>query len=172
MTISRRPSPFGELLSLRQAMDRLLEDSFVRPRGGGWGATATDPAMLPLDISTSADALVVEAALPGVRPEDVEITVEDGTLNIRGTSATERSEEDRGYLVQEIRRGEFSRSVTLPSGLEADRAEATFENGVLTLRIPKAEQVKPRQIRINASSNDHGGSTTEAGAQGADTAKA
>ncbi len=154
MTISRRPSPFGELLSLRQAMDRLFEDSFVRPRGA-WGAGAGEASPLALDVSTSNDALVIEAALPGVRPDDVEITVEEGTLTIRGQSRTERQDQDPegGYLVQEIRRGEFSRSVTLPTGLEPDRADATFEDGILTLRIPRAEQVKPRQIRINPTSN-------------------
>jgi HSP20 family protein len=148
MMISRRPSPFGELLSLRQAMDRLFEDSFVRPRGA-WGPALAEGSSLALDISTTPDALVIEAALPGTRPEDVDITVENGTLTVRGTSSSERTTGEGEYLVQEIRRGEFSRSVSLPSGLEPDGAEATFEHGVLTLRIPRAEQVKPRQIRIN-----------------------
>jgi HSP20 family protein len=152
MTISRRPSPFGELLSLRQAMDRLFEDSFVRPRGG-WAQAADGGAPLPLDVSTTTDELRVEAALPGVRPDDVEITVENGTLTIRGSHREERTDGEGEYLVQEIRRGEFSRSMTLPTGLEPDRAEAKFEDGVLTLRIPRAEQVKPRQIRISATSN-------------------
>jgi HSP20 family protein len=151
MTISRRPSPFGELVSLRQAMDRLFEDSFVRPLGP-WGSS-DGGSVLPLDITTNADALVVEAALPGVRPEDVDLTVENGTLTIRGTSRHERTEGEGEYLVQEIRRGEFSRSITLPTGLEPDKAEATFEDGVLSLRIPRSEQVKPRQIRINATTN-------------------
>lgn len=154
MTISRRPSPFGELLSLRQAMDRLFEDSFVRPRTA-WNSALGEGVPLPLDISTSSDSLVVEAALAGTRPDDVEITVEDGTLTIRATNASERKEGEGDYLVQEIRRGELSRSISLPSGLEPDRAEASFDNGVLTLRIPKAEQVKPRQIRINATTNGH-----------------
>jgi HSP20 family protein len=117
------------------------------------GGAAAEGTPLPLDISTGADALVVEAALPGVRPDAVDITVEDGTLTIRGSSATERREGEGEYVVQEIRRGEFSRSISLPSGLEPDKAEATFEDGVLTLRIPRAEQVKPRQIRISPTSN-------------------
>jgi HSP20 family protein len=167
MTISRRPSPFGELLSLRQAMDRLLEDSFVRPRTG-WGSASGETMQLPVDISTTPDALVVEAALPGVRPEDVDITVEEGVLHIRGTSQTERREGAGDYLLQEIRRGEVGRSISLPSGLEPDRAEASFDNGVLTLRIPKAEQVKPRQIRISPTS--HGRTDTNAGAEGAPAA--
>jgi len=173
MTISRRPSPFGELLSLRQAMDRLLEDSFVRPRGG-WGTTPAEGAPLPLDISTTKDALVVEAALPGVRPDDVEITVEEGTLTIRGSSQTESRKGEGEYLVQEIRRGEFSRSLSLPSGLEPDRAEATFEDGILTLRIPRAEQVKPRQIRISPTTDgtQSTSSSNESGAQTSESAQA
>jgi len=160
MTISRRPSPFGELLSLRQAMDRLFEESYVRPRGA-WGAGGAEGASLPLDVSTTADALVIEAALPGVRPDDVEITVEDGTLTIRGSSRQERREADGDVLVQEIRRGDVSRSLSLPNGLEPDRAEATFEDGILTLRIPRAEQVKPRQIRISPTTNGtHGTDST------------
>jgi HSP20 family protein len=151
MTIVRRPSPFGELLSLRQAMDRLFEDSFVNPRS--WGTGGFEGMNLPLDVTTTADELVVEAALPGVKPEDVDITVENGTLTIRGQSSSERREGDGDYLLQEIRRGEFSRSLTLPTGLEPDKATASFDNGVLTLRVPKAEQVKPRQIRIAPTTN-------------------
>jgi HSP20 family protein len=145
MTIVRRPSPFGELLSLRQAMDRLFEDSFVRPPG--WvGATAD--AGLPLDVRTTADALVVEAALPGVHPDDVEITVADGTLTIRAETRTERREGEGDYLVREIQRGSVQRTLRLPAGIEPDRATASFAEGVLKLQIPKAESVKPRQIRI------------------------
>jgi HSP20 family protein len=146
MTIVRRPSPFGELLSLRQAMDRLFEDSFVHPTGWTGGSAET---ALPIDVATTADELVVEAALPGIRPDDVDITVEDGTLTIRGTTASDRQDGEGEYLVREIRRGMFARSMSLPAGLEADRAVATFDNGVLTLRIPRAEEVKPRQIRIS-----------------------
>jgi HSP20 family protein len=153
MTIVRRPSPFGEMMTLRQAMDRLFEDDF-RPfrmfAGGSYG-----PA-LPLDVTTDADSLTIEAALAGVKPEYVDITVENGTLTISGKTAEERKAEEGSYLIQEIRRGEFSRSVTLPNGLEPDKAEATFENGVLRLRIPKAEQLKPRQIKISPVSDGNG----------------
>jgi HSP20 family protein len=103
---------------------------------------------LPLNVRTTADALVVEAELPGLRPEDVEITLENNTLTIRAEDRTERSEEQGDWIVREIARGSVMRTVTLPAGLEADKAEATFEHGVLRLRIPKAEQVKPRHIQI------------------------
>jgi HSP20 family protein len=149
MTIVRRPSPLGELVSLRQAMDRLFEDSFVRSRP--WGLNGEGATSLPLDITNSADALIVEAALPGVPPEDVEITVEDGTLTIHAETRDERNDkdEDGQTLIREIRRGSLTRSVALPTGLEPDKASATFAHGVLHLRIPKAEAVKPRQIRIS-----------------------
>lgn len=153
MTLVRRPSPLGELMSLRQAMDRLFEDSFVRPRmlSTGWVENGT----LALDIASNADSLVVEAALPGVGPDDVEITIEGGTLTIAASTQSEREEGEADYLIREIRRGSFSRTVALPEGLEPDKATATFDHGILTLRIPKAEQVKPRQIRISpASSGD------------------
>lgn len=153
MTITRRPSPFGELLSLRQAMDRLFEDSFVRP--GTWNGTTLESLALPVDVSMTADELVVEAQLPGIKPDDVDITIENGRLTIRGQSGTERSEEDGDFLVREIRRGTLARSITLPTGLKPDNATAGFADGVLTLRIPKAEEVKPRQIRISPT----GGST-------------
>jgi HSP20 family protein len=152
MTLMRRPSPFGEMMSLRQAMDRLFEDSFIR--SPFWSTTAAEGSLLPVDVSTTADALVIEAALPGVSPEDVEITVESGTLTISGSYRTERDETEGEYIVRELRRGSFSRVVSLPDGLDPDKAEATFEHGLLELRIPKTEQVKPRQIRITPSSGN------------------
>jgi HSP20 family protein len=144
MTLVRRPSPFSELMTLRQAMDRLFDDTVFRPVNG-YGA---DVSRLPLDVRTTPDALLVEAELPGIRPEDVDITVENGTLTIRAEDGAEHRSEEGDWLVREISHGTVMRTVTLPTGLEADRAEATFEHGVLRLRIPKAEQVKPRQIQI------------------------
>jgi HSP20 family protein len=164
MTLVRRTSPLGELVTLRQAMDRLFEDSFVRPRA--WGFPAEASARLPLDITDTADALVVEAALPGVKPEHVDITVEDGTLTIRAESRDERQETKGETLVSEIRRGTVSRTVALPSGLEADKATATFEDGVLHLTFPRAEAVKPRQIRITPTID---GQSTDGASAAADS---
>jgi HSP20 family protein len=144
MTLVRRTSPWGDLISLRQTMDRLFEDSFMRPR-------SPEPAGagIPLDVLMTQDALVVEAALPGVKPENVEISVLGDTLTITAQSASEERQEEGGYLYQEVRRGSFSRAVTLPSNVRAEAATATFENGLLRLSIPKAEEAKPRQIRIS-----------------------
>jgi HSP20 family protein len=147
MSIVRRTSPFGDMLSLRQAMDRLFEDSFVRPRSFVFGSS--ESPWLPLDVHATPDALVVEAALPGVKPEDVDITVTGDTLTISGHSSDEADREEEGWLLREIRRGSFSRTVSLPADLRSDAATASFENGMLRLSIPKAEQAKPRQIRIS-----------------------
>ena len=145
MTLIRRTSaPFGDLLSLRQAMDRLFEESFVNPRTWNWG----EHQLVALDVYATDDDLVVEANLPGVKPEEVDITVEGNTLTIAGETRSARKDEEGSTLIQEIRRGPFSRTLTLPDGLEADKATATFEDGVLTLRVPKAAQAKPRQIKI------------------------
>ncbi|MDP8904135.1 MAG: Hsp20/alpha crystallin family protein [Chloroflexota bacterium] len=154
MTMIRRNNPFGEMLSLRQAMDRLFEDSFVRP--GAVGAEGEHP--LAIDVRTTADSLVVEAAMPGVKPDDVDISVLGDTLTITARSAEEKSTEEEGYSYREIRRGTFTRSLTLPRGLKPDQATATFDNGLLRLAIPKAEESKPRQIRISPTGD---GSTAQ-----------
>jgi HSP20 family protein len=143
VTIIRRAGPFGDLLSLRQAMDQLFEESFVKPGTWQFG----EGQMVPVDVRATNDEVVVEAILPGVKPEEVEITMEGNTLTIAGDT-TSMIPAREGLLLQEIRRGRFVRALSLPEGLEPDKAVATFEDGVLTLRIPKAEQIKPRQIRI------------------------
>ncbi len=140
--------PFTELMSLRQAMDRLFDDSFVRPSRilstlNGVGAPT-------LDIYQTPNEMVVKAALPGLKPEDVSIDITGETLTIKRESKAEQEVKREDYLYQERRYGAFSRSVVLPSGLEPDKAEATMEDGVLILTIPKAEAVKPKAIKVKA----------------------
>jgi HSP20 family protein len=144
MTLIRRTTPFGEFLSLRNAMDRLMDDAFFRPVNG-----TDDRRGMPLDVYTTDDTLVVEAALPGVKPENMDISVLGDTLTLTATTDEQRTTDEAGYHVQEVRRGRFSRTVTLPSGLKTAAASATFENGLLRLSFPKAEQAKPRQIPIS-----------------------
>ncbi len=164
MSLVRRTSAFGDMLSLRQAMDRLFEESFVRPRSFfGW----SEGNALPLDIHATPDALVVEAALPGVKPEDVEITIEGDTLTISGSNEAEKRTEEGGYLYQEIRHGSFSRTVSLPADLKTDQAVASFEHGLLRLSIPKAEAAKPRRISITPTSDASNGAQRPVTAGGA-----
>ena len=143
-----RWDPFGELMSLRQAMDRLFEQSVVRPTSvisGLWEGSG-----VALDMYQTDTDVVVKAALPGIKPEDVEITITGDTLTIKGETKTEEEIKRENYIRQERRYGTFSRAITLPSHLQTDKAEATFEDGVLTLTVPKAEEVRPKTIEIKA----------------------
>lgn len=143
-----RWQPFRELMTLREAMDRLFEDSFVHPSRF---FTALREVEVPaLDVYQTPNEVVVKAALPGLKPEDVSIDITGDTLTIKGEHKAEEEIKKEDYLYQERRYGAFSRTVALPSGLKTDKAEATMEDGVLTLTIPKAEEVKPKVIKVKA----------------------
>lgn len=141
--------PFPEFVSLRQAMDRMLEDSFVLPARLD-GVLGRSPA-LPVDVYQTPNEMVIKADLPGAKPEEVEVSITGDTLTIKGESKDETEVKRDGYFLKERRFGSFSRSLTLPPGLNSDSVEAKFENGVLTLTVPKAEEVKPKQIKIKAA---------------------
>ena len=143
-----RWQPFSELMSLRQAMDRLFEDSFVRPSRGV--AALGEVAAPALDVYQTPTEIVVKAALPGLKPEDVNIDITGETLEIKGERKAEQEIKKDDYLYQERRYGAYSRSVVLPSVLKTDKAEATMEDGILTLTIPKVEKVKPKKISVKA----------------------
>ena len=148
-----RFDPLGEMVSLRSAMDRLFEDSFVSPLS--WrtlnGGEAITP---PIDVHETADELVVTASLPGMKAEDVDITMTGQSLTLRGELKDTNEVKREQYLYRERRFGSWSRSLQLPVRVQGEKAEATFTDGILTLRIPKADEVKPRQIRITAGSGD------------------
>ncbi len=148
MSSMMRWQPPRDIVSLRDMMDRLFEDAFVTPRGMRMPFGEND---LAVDMYETKDAVVVKSGLPGVKPEDVDITITGDTLTIRGETKEEK--EDKGdneenYLRRERRYGSFVRSVTLPGDLQVDKAEASFDNGMLTLRIPKSEQSKPKTIKV------------------------
>jgi len=143
-----RWQPFDEIVSLRDAMDRVFEDSFIRPRWG-W-ITPTSAASLAIDMYETRDEVVVKAALPGIKPEEVEVSITGNTLTIKGESSQENETKEKDHIRKARRFGSFTRSVTLPSGLKPDKAEATFEDGVLTLKVPKSEEVKPKTIKVKA----------------------
>ena len=142
----RRPSTFGELISLRRTMDRLFDDPFFHTM-----PVARSVRRLPIDVIDTPDALVLEAALPGVRPDDIEVSVLGDVLTLTaGTDSTE-SPVRAGYEMREVRRGRVSRSVTLPQGLRTEDASASFENGLLQLTIPKAKLAERRLIHISVA---------------------
>ena len=140
-----RWDPFGDR-SFHRSLDRFFDEPFVRP-GFGWIASV-DMASLAIDMYETKEEVVVKAALPGIQPEQVEVTITGDVLTIRGESKEENQVKEENYVRKERHLGSFSRAVTLPGGLKADQAEATFENGVLTLKIPKSEESKPKTIKV------------------------
>jgi HSP20 family protein len=142
-----RWEPFREMVTLRDAMDHLFEDSFTAPHSWTQNWAGTN---LALDVYETKDDVVVKATLPGVKPEEVEITITGDVLTIRGQATEEKQVKDQNYIHRERRYGSFERTVRLPDGLKSDKADAEFENGVLTLRLPKSEESKPKTIKISA----------------------
>jgi len=151
MTIIRRTVPRADLSTFRGAFDRLFDEAVFRP--STWGNFAE--SRLPLDVTSTEDAITIEAALPGIRPEDVEITVHQDTLTIAIKEQAERESREGERVYREVRRSAGSRTLTLPSGLDIDHAAASFENGMLRLDIPRAEQAKPRQIPVTVVTESH-----------------
>lgn len=142
-----RWDPVSDLVSLREAMNRLFEDSFIRPRGG-WPTTAEGMGMLPLDVYESDDEVTVRASIPGVNPDDIDISVLGATLTIKGEKSEDREEKKGNYHLRERHYGAFQRSVNLPSQVNVDKAKAEFKDGVLMLTLPKIEVAKPKSIKV------------------------
>lgn len=144
-----RWEPTSDFMTLRDAMDRLFDDAFTRPfsltRNGG----STWPAF-PIDMYQTNDDVVVQAVVPGFRPGEVYIQVTGNLLTIRGQLKQEEDKKERAWHLREHRFGSFERSVGLPVPVVPDRANAEFENGILTITLPKAEEVKPKAITIKA----------------------
>ncbi len=143
-----RWDPFREVVSLREAMDRLLDEAFTRPLSLSLGENL---AWMPqIDMYQTEDKVVVKATVPGVKPEDLHITVTGDVLTIRGEVKQEEEIKDASYHIRERRYGTFSRSLPLPVPVVIDKAKAEFENGILTLTLPKAEEVRPKTIEVKA----------------------
>lgn len=179
MSMSRW-DPWGDMLSLRDAMDQLLRESFVRPatmlsQRSGMGG-------MPLDVRETDDDYVVRATMPGVKPDDVHIQIKGDTLTISGDMREEHGEnqgqESReqsalgpasmeqqssqssqsgqqggNWLMRERRYGHFERTITLPTPVNAEKAEASSEHGVLTIRLPKAEESRARSIPVRSGTS-------------------
>ncbi len=140
--------PFREVSRLRNEMDRLWDDYF------GPGRRALRPleeAWLPaVDVSETGDKITVKAEIPGMEAKDIEISMVGDTLTLKGEKKAEREEKEENYHMVERSYGSFSRSMKLPATVDADKVEATYKNGVLTIVLPKKEEVKPKAIEIKA----------------------
>lgn len=136
-------SPF---VRLRHEMDRLFDDFFGAPPGGGWGLS---PGWPSLEMKDGEEEVRIVAELPGMSEKDVELTVQDGVLIISGERRSESADRDRGW--SELHYGRFERRLMLPDGADEARCEASFRDGVLTVRMPKSPQAaRARKIPINA----------------------
>ncbi|MBA3946715.1 MAG: Hsp20/alpha crystallin family protein [Herpetosiphonaceae bacterium] len=144
-----RYTPFGDLLSFRDAVNSMFEDG-VSTNNGRSQALA-----MPLDVSETSNGFVVEVALPGVKPEDIDITLQDNVLTISGeVHQSQQANEKPNYHRVERRYGRFARSISLPTQIDSNAVKANLENGVLRLELPKAEAVKPRKISVNGAQNN------------------
>jgi HSP20 family protein len=150
MTNLTRWDPFNDMLTLREAMNQLFEESFVAPSGQRRGQGGFVPA---LDLSETADGYLVEIAAPGLKPEDLQITLENNVLTIKGEVRQASEDKQRNYHRVERRYGAFQRTVALPSTVKADGIKAELSNGILRLDIPKAEEVKPRRIDVKVGAD-------------------
>ncbi len=144
-----RWDPVRESLSLRDAMDRLFEQSIVRPLA--WPASTENISALALDVLEDDEDVTVRASIPGVDPEDIDISITGDVLSIQGETREEKEKERGDYHLRERRYGAFQRAIRLPERVDADAAEAEFENGVLTLTLPKVEEAKPKKVEVQAA---------------------
>jgi HSP20 family protein len=162
MAISRW-SPVGELASLHTAMDGLFRDFFGNETGEYESAGRPGTWYLPLDIMDKEGAYEVRAAVPGFKAEEVEVTVTDGTLSVVARRKTDVAGSDGKYLRRELRLGNYARSVQLPGGIRPEDIRASFDNGILTIEIPKAKA--PQPVKIEVSGRSLGTAARPAGAK-------
>lgn len=152
-------SPLRDFMSMRDAMDRMFEDRWVSP--GSWLTWSSSGAnYLPLDIYETSDDIVVRAVVPGVAPDDIDIQFHGGVLTLRARTNEPEIPQDASWLVHEVSPGEYIRQVTLPRTIDADKAGTTFENGVLTLTLPKTADAKPKQIKVESTKQIGAGTTS------------
>ena len=146
--------PIHELRRMREAMDR-------RWRGPVFAAGSTERKgwPIPIDVVEEAEEILVRASVPGVNPEDIDVSIEDSVLAIRAESAESKVEKERkegGYLIRERRTGAFHRSLRLPDTVDADKAKTHYENGILTVTLPKAESKKAKHLKVTAGKDSTG----------------
>ena len=145
MTITRF-TPMTDFVSLREAMDRLFEDSFIRP--ATFSGLPAGQIAVPVDLWETGDNYHLRADLPGMTPDTIDINVTADTVSFAGETKVQTDVSNEGWLRQERRIGKFQRAFTLPVQIDPNKVQASFEHGVLDLVLPKADQVKPRNIKV------------------------
>jgi HSP20 family protein len=148
MTLIRRPSPLADVVTVRDAVDRLFDERFFRPLWTWNGEHEVVPA---LDVYTTQDAVIAKVALPGVKPGQVDVKIADDIVTVSGSYEEHKESTEAGYLHKELSRGSFTRSFVLPTAVEAEAATAAFEDGLLTITLPKTEEVKPKHVKVEVT---------------------
>jgi HSP20 family protein len=126
-------------------MERLFDDRFFRPI---WTSNGEREAVPALDLYTTPEAVIAKVALPGVKPEDVDVSIGDDMVTITGTFKKETETAEAGYVHKELSHGSFSRTFSIPTAVKAEAAKAAFKDGLLTLTLPKSEEVKPKHVKV------------------------
>ncbi len=145
----QRWDPFAELRRMEDNMDRLWRgfgrgDPFhVGAEAGQW--------LLPLDVTEEGDTILVKASVPGIAPEHIQVSIENGVLTIQGETKSEQERKEANYLVRERRCGAFNRAIRVPEDADPDKATSSYENGVLTVALPKAEAKKAKQVKVSVA---------------------
>jgi HSP20 family protein len=142
-----RWDPFDDLASLRESMDKLFDELFTR-RPRGQAEVAWAPAV---EVFETDNDVMVRAELPGIDPKNVEITVTQDTLTLKGEAKADREDKARNYYRRELRYGSFLRSIQLPSDVKGDQATASYKNGILEIRVPKSERAKPKSVKVEVA---------------------
>jgi HSP20 family protein len=157
MTLTTGFRPLRDFMTLRDAVDRLFDDSFVNP--GNWYSVAGSGGSryLPIDVYETPDELVVRAYVPGVSPDELEVNYQQGVLSLRATTEAPETQDGWRWYLHEIPSGEVTRQISLPREIDVDQAKANFENGVLTLTMPKSAGSKPKKISIGTGARTGNG---------------
>jgi HSP20 family protein len=145
-----RWEPFRDLVSTQDRFNQLFNDTFARAFGDQQ-EVSPHTWVPPVDIYETGDSLVLQAELPGINPDEVEIRVEDSTLYLKGERKFEKEVKEESLHRVERSYGTFMRSFSLPSTIDSEKVKAEYDNGILTLTMPKREEAKPRTIKINVS---------------------
>ena len=148
MTLMRRPTSLLDLATMRESFDRLFDDRFFRPL---WLTTTERPIAPALDLYTTPDSVVAKLALPGVKPDEVDVTITDDVVKVTGTFTSEQETTEAGYVHRELSQGAFSRSFTVPVAIKAESATAEFKDGLLVLTLPKTEEVRPTRVKVEVA---------------------
>lgn len=148
MTNLIRWEPEREMMTLREAMDRLFDDAFTCPLGprDSWHGSGVPV----IDMYQTDNDVVVKATLPGMKADDVQINITGDVLSIKGEMKEKNETKEKNYHIREQHWGAFERSVMLPTSIVSDKAKAEFEDGILTITLPKAEEVKPKIVNVKA----------------------